>query len=126
MQVVDSSAARRRGGGALVEGVRMEDDYDGDKGEKGEKTAWPSSGIGMESRLPPAPTESPGQHYPTASRKEFAAGGKEGKWEKLIPQRRAPQTWVSKVFFSWLSCLIGGVMSTSDQGGWWAVDCRSP
>lgn len=91
VEVVDSSAARRRGGGtAYEEPSAAQDAYDGGKGEK--EAAWTqSAGIGMESRYPPPP-EAP------TGRREFAAGGKakDGKWSKLIPERREPQSWVSR------------------------------
>lgn len=96
VEVVDSSAARRRGGGTAYEepSSAAQDAYDGGKGEK--EAAWTqSSGIGMESRYPPPP-EAP------TGRREFAAGGKakDGKWSKLIPEKREPQSWVSP-FAGW-------------------------
>lgn len=99
-QVVDSSAARRRGGGSLYEGQvggglenDGEEDYDGGKGVK--QPLWPSSGIGMESRVAPPPGE---VVVPSGKREFAAASPRDGKWDRLIPERRQPQSWVRVSF----------------------------
>lgn len=101
VQVVDSSAARRRGGGGLVEGqanlghAHDPDSYDGGKGDKysaSQDGAWPASGIGMESRVAPTP----GELVQPSGKREFSAnqGQTHNKWDRLIPERRQPQSWV--------------------------------
>ncbi|GAA5981932.1 hypothetical protein JCM5350_006569 [Sporobolomyces pararoseus] len=115
MEVIDSSTARRRGNGTStitttrggIEGREVlfdeeEDDDENDKkGEKGSRggggesstssSLWPTSGIGMEGRIP-------------ETRKEFMAnGGGKNKWDKLIKQPNKI-TW-SAVFKEVLSDL---------------------
>ncbi|KAL8277538.1 hypothetical protein RQP46_010093 [Phenoliferia psychrophenolica] len=102
VQVVDSSAARRRGGGGLVEGqanlghAHDPDSYDGGKGDKysaAQDGAWPASGIGMESRVAPTP----GELVQPSGKREFSAnqGQTHNKWDRLIPERRQPQSWAT-------------------------------
>lgn len=100
VEIVDSSAARRRGGGPLIEGQaalggEVEQEYDGGKGEK-QTGQWPVQGIGMESRYAPPPQQaafdgSGAMGAPT--KREFAPRGKDDKWAKMIPARK--ETWVS-------------------------------
>jgi dolichyl-phosphate-mannose-protein mannosyltransferase len=110
MQVVDSSTARRRAPTALTTtGTQLDDDRDtheededdeydyegGERKKRGSKDDknWPTSGIGMEARIP-------------ETRKQFLKNGgggggeqqRENKWDKLIKQPNSKTTWVS--FFS--------------------------
>ncbi|KAM0787088.1 hypothetical protein ACM66B_006346 [Microbotryomycetes sp. NB124-2] len=101
VQVVDSSTARRRGG-PVVEGFhqatdndgKLTDDYtkhkraqDSIDDSKGEKSTWPVQGIGLDEHLPQTITPS--------GKKEFSpVNSRNGKWDKLIPERSAQrQTW---------------------------------
>ncbi|GAA5971301.1 hypothetical protein JCM11641_008301 [Rhodosporidiobolus odoratus] len=87
MQVVDSSTARRRGMG-VVEAGGADSSSDSEREEHGEKDkdgAWPSSGIGMEGRIP-------------ETRREFLSKGggtgKVNKWDQMIKDpRRDKVTW---------------------------------
>lgn len=91
MEVVDSSTARRRGAGPLdgSSGHGQEEHNDRDEGGNDRKDkaeqAWPSSGIGMEGRIP-------------ETRSEFLSKGgaesKINKWEKKIRDPRNQVGWV--------------------------------
>lgn len=104
MQVVDSSTARRRGGGPLVDAFSQpasssEDDegeqrrraeLEEDDGGKGEKSSWPVTGIGMEQQF--------NETIKPSGKRQFDAmgtGRKDGKWDKLLPERRQAASWVS-------------------------------
>ncbi|SCV67340.1 BQ2448_5986 [Microbotryum intermedium] len=113
MQVVDSSTARRRGGGAPYEGVNSHlsgdaDAHDSDLGEndqfvnsyrsgslsydgdKGEKSIWPTSGIGIEAQVNETIAPSGKKEFYSATSK----GSTEGqKWNKFIPERTPSSTW---------------------------------
>lgn len=68
-----------------------EDDVD--DGGKGDKSHWPTTGIGMEEQF--------NETVKPSGRKEFEAVGSSrkvkdsGKWDKLIPERRPASSWVS-------------------------------
>ncbi|KAM0747145.1 hypothetical protein T439DRAFT_95027 [Meredithblackwellia eburnea MCA 4105] len=112
--IVDSSTAQRRRGGQAGgldnDHHSDEDPYDGGKGDKDkDRGRWPESGIGMESRTAPAPGELygsldgedssslPPQRNALGKREFSAVGpkGKESKWDRLIPERGQPISWVS-------------------------------
>ncbi|KDE06245.1 hypothetical protein MVLG_03404 [Microbotryum lychnidis-dioicae p1A1 Lamole] len=113
MQVVDSSTARRRGGGAPYEGVNSHIAAEGDAnqgseyrgenehqfntgqrgrsssydGDKGEKSIWPTSGIGIEGQVHETIA-------PSGKKEFYSANTAEGqKWNQLIPERTQSSTW---------------------------------
>jgi hypothetical protein len=101
MEVIDSSTARRRGAGPLdaplgVNGNDSQSDRDDDRKDKAEQ-AWPTSGIGMEGRIPETRSE-------FLSKGGAGGEGKVNKWEKKIRDPREPVAWVrsplSSSFFS--------------------------
>lgn len=90
VEVVDSSAARRRSSALPYDDGRRarSDEQDFDDGGKGEKVG----GYAMEGMYgPPSPGLNGGG-------REFMARGvdssRRSKWDKLIPENREPQTWV--------------------------------
>lgn len=103
MEVIDSSTARRRGGGPVVDAFAQPGSYEDDEkrklleeddGGKGDKSHWPTTGIGMEEQF--------NETVKPSGRKEFEAVGSSrkvkdsGKWDKLIPERRPASSWVGR------------------------------
>lgn len=95
IQVVDPTSSRRRGAPETVTTRQEEEEDSNGKGDKDKE--WPT-GIGMESRFPPAPVQNDARE-----RRE--------KYDRLIPASKGPRTLVRLDLSSSSAVLTDGQMS---------------